>query len=123
MKLKKIIIPKNRDWRKILPQLNQTSYYLIKYVDKRWYRWFCSTIEPAGWIDAHCDTEEEKKRALLKPHSWEFSWGSHEDAFEDTSNGFAMKKDIKEIYEIVDPELNARIAKGLLLGRDEYEDE
>jgi hypothetical protein len=119
MKLKKIRIPKNRDWREILPQLNQTSYYLINQVDKKSYRWICSKIKPAGWVESHNPSATER----LQPHSWEFYTGAYDDAFENTSNGFAMKKDIKEIYEIVDPELNARIAKGLLIGRNDYEDE
>jgi hypothetical protein len=119
MRLKQVKIPKNRDWRKILPQLNQTSYYLIKHVDKRWYRWICSQIQPAGWVEFHNPSETER----LRPHSWEYNWGSHDDAFEDTGSGFAMKKDIKEIYEIIDPELDARIAKGLLIGKNDYEDE
>jgi len=122
MKLKKINIPEDRDWRKILPQLNESSYYLIKHVDKTWYRWICSRIEPAGWVPFHHSTEESKRKALEYPHSWEFDWGSHHSAFEGSSLTYAMSKDIQEIYEIQDPGLLAWKAKRALEGDDHEPD-
>lgn len=111
MKLRKINIPEDRDWREILPQLNRHSYYLIKYVDKRWYRWIASRIKPAGWVRRD---HQEQENVLEKPHSWQYSLGSHEVPFESSSLRYSMDECIKEIYEIVDPELNKREAKKLL---------
>lgn len=118
MKIKRIKIPKNRNFTPILKQINKYSYYLIKYES----RWITSKIFEAGWINSQCDTEESKKKALKNPHSWEFDYGSFHMSFNSSGANNTIDKNFKEIWEIDDPSLMRKEAKLLLHGRTYNDD-
>lgn len=102
MKLKEIDIS-SRDWRKIQPQLNEYSYYIIK---ERHHSGsivlHCSRISKAVWA---------KHQNVDKPHAWEYSLGTHSRSFEKTGSSYYLDEEILEIYEINDPEIMRERAK------------
>lgn len=109
VKLKKINIPKDRNWTKIFRQLNLNNFHLIKYED----RWIASKIAIAGWTHSH-HPDGAPENVYNRPHTWEFDYGSFYKPFESSGTPESMSEDITEIWEIDDPELTAKEAKRLL---------
>ena len=67
----------------------------------------------AGWTYSH-HKNGVPEDVYNKPHTWHFDYGSYDSPFEHTGSSESMSEDITEIWEIDDPELNAKEAKHLL---------
>ena len=106
------------DWRSIRPQLIEDAYYLIKEKDNHFnhgsIHFYASRISPAGWIHSREYGSEKLNEVLDKPHSWEYSVGTHWSACESSSMGYIMSDEIVGIWLIEDPEYFAVLAKGAL---------
>lgn len=101
----------DRDWRKILPQINKDCIYLIK--ERGWNGGICyhaSKIHKAGWVDVYSTQD-----MLSKPHAWEYNVGTHSSSFESTSLTYFLSDNILEIYCIDDPDYFAEEAKKELM--------
>lgn len=98
-----------RDWRDIRPQLDQHSYYIIKYMNNNMIMLSCSLILPEAWTIGN-DTVD-----LDLPHAWRFSQGSYYRSFESTARTYMMDNDIISITKIHDHDVMKQKAKWYLI--------
>lgn len=101
MKLKKLNLF-NHDFNKFIKQIDEDSFYLVKY-GKRWH---------SGRI-TFCGVGARNYKE--KGSSWGFSLGLYETQLSSRLDN-KLDEDFKQVYEIIDPEIMAEKAKTLLEG-------
>jgi hypothetical protein len=98
-----------RDWKDIRPQLDQHSYYIIKYMNNNMIVLFCSLILPAAWTIGNDIID------LDLPHAWRFSQGLYYKSFSPTTKAYMIDDNIISITKIHDRDVMKQKAKWYLM--------